>query len=124
MSNQIKRTKGQYGAQILYTTSGMISVGVQVSPDVYVMEGNKRVIKAGTPLTGTLMDRLTPYEVADGTFASGVLLHDIEVISGKQCNGSLVIAGAINWKRLDPGTQALITLDVQQALAGSVFFVN
>ncbi len=109
--------------QILFNVQNQMSVGVQVSDAASVTVDGKKIVKAGTPLTGDLKNRLTAFTVSDGTAASGVLLHDVDVTSGAG-NGILLIWGFVNLNRLDTATQALITTAVETALSGKVTFLK
>lgn len=60
--------------------------------------------------------------VSSSSNAVGVLIHDVDITDG-DANGSLLIWGFVNINRLDSNTQALITPEVETALAGKVTFL-
>lgn len=62
----------------------------------------KKIIKAGTPVSGSLTARNTPFKVsADGTNVVGVILHDVDVTAGN-ANSQVVIFGFIDISKLEP----------------------
>ena len=69
----------------------------------------KKIIKAGTPVTGDLTDRNTPFTV-DKTGANpvGVILHDVDVTDGN-ANSQVVIFGFIDISKLDDEVVGIIT---------------
>ena len=69
----------------------------------------KKIIKAGTPVTGDLTDRNTPFTV-DSTGANpvGVILHDVDVTDGN-ANSQVVIFGFIDISKLDDEVVGIIT---------------
>lgn len=73
-------------------------------------DGNgKKIIKAGTPVTGDLTKRNTPFTV-DKTGANpvGVILHDVDVTDGN-ANSQVVIFGFIDISKLDDEVVGIIT---------------
>lgn len=73
-------------------------------------DGNgKKIIKAGTPVTGDLTERNTPFTV-DKTGANpvGVILHDVDVTDGN-ANSQVVIFGFIDISKLDDEVVGVIT---------------
>lgn len=71
----------------------------------------KKIIKAGTPVTGSLTERNTAFTVAkdsDGNNAVGVILHDVDVTNG-EANSQVVIFGFIDISKLDSDVVALLT---------------
>jgi hypothetical protein len=102
--------------QILFSVEHQVSMGVVVSKDlgVDVAGTNKKVVKAGTPITGNLSKRDTAF-TAGTDDAVGVLLHDVDVTVGDN-NGTILIFGFVNTNMLDADTKALITEDVEKAL--------
>ena len=69
----------------------------------------KKIIKAGTPVTGDLTERNTPFTV-DKTGANpvGVILHDVDVTDGN-ANSQVVIFGFIDISKLDDEVVGVIT---------------
>ncbi|MBP3920475.1 MAG: hypothetical protein J6D28_02805 [Bacilli bacterium] len=72
----------------------------------------KKIIKAGTPVTGSLTERNTAFTVAkdsDGNNnAVGVILHDVDVTNG-EANSQVVIFGFIDISKLDSDVVELLT---------------
>lgn len=121
----IKTEKAGGPVQILFNVQNQMSVGIKVNKGVtpVVTENNRKIIKAGTPLTGDLTDRTTAFTKAGEDDAVGVLLHDVDV-TDTDANGTLLIWGFVNLDRLDSATEALITSGVKDALAGRVWFLK
>lgn len=118
--------------QILFCTDPQVSVGVVVKADAGVAEDGKKVVKAGTPLSGDLTARTTPFVKAkddstgsagDGKEATGVLLHDVDVTDGN-ANGTLLIFGFVNLDRLDNTTAGLITATRKKELGDRITFLK
>lgn len=125
MLNRTGITKETAGApvQILYDVQNQMSVSIQVAQAAGVTEDGKKIVKAGTPLTGDLTARETAFTAAGTSDAVGVLLHDVDVTNGA-ANGSLLIWGFVNLNRVDTTTQAKITSGVKTALKGAVTFLK
>lgn len=72
----------------------------------------KKIIKAGTPVTGSLTERNTAFTVAKDSGgnnnAVGVILHDVDVTNG-EANSQVVIFGFIDVSKLDSDVVALLT---------------
>lgn len=73
-------------------------------------DGNgRKIIKAGTPVTGDLTDRNTPFTVdSTGANPAGVILHDVDVTDGN-ANSQVVIFGFIDISKLDDDVVGIIT---------------
>ena len=131
MLNQTGIKKETYGStnQILFNVEPQVSVGIVVDDSVQATANSlgKKIVKAGTPLTGDLTNRLTPFTAAKAGSASeasdGVLLHDVDVTTG-DANGTLLIFGFVNLDRIDETTQGKLTSYVKTALAGRVTFLK
>lgn len=87
----------------------------------------KKILKAGTPLTGNITARDTAFTKAttsgDATKTSNavaILLHDVDVTDGN-ANGTIVLAGCIDLLKLDSATQALIDDATKTALSRIIF---
>ncbi len=123
MLNQTGVRKETYGNtnQILFAVEHQVSMGVVVSKALGVAEGNKKVVKAGTPLTGNLDARTTAFTAAtagsstEASNAVGVLLHDVDVTTG-DANGTLLLFGFVNTNRVDATTKAKLTDTVKAAM--------
>lgn len=123
MLNQTGVRKETYGNtnQILFAVEHQVSMGVVVSKALGVAEGTKKVVKAGTPLTGNLDARTTAFTAAtagsstEASNAVGVLLHDVDVTTGN-ANGTLLLFGFVNTNRIDATTKAKLTNTVKAAM--------
>lgn len=123
MLNQTGVRKETYGNtnQILFAVEHQVSMGVVVSKALGVAEGTKKVVKAGTPLTGNLdatTKAFTEASAGSSTEASdavGVLLHDVDVTTG-DANGTLLLFGFVNTNRIDATTKAKLTDTVKKAM--------
>lgn len=123
MLNQTGVRKETYGNtnQILFAVEHQVSIGVVVSKALGVAEGTKKVVKAGTPLTGNLDSRTTAFTAAtagsssEASNAVGVLLHDVDVTTG-DANGTLLLFGFVNTNRIDATTKAKLTKIVKAAM--------
>lgn len=127
MANRIKTETAVNVNQILFCTEPQVSVGVQVSNTGITAEDGKKIVKAGTPLAGSLEARGTAFAKATTTEgvsnAVGILLHDVDVTAGAE-NGTLLIFGFVDLNKVDTTTAALITADVKTALKGGVTFLK
>lgn len=129
MLNQTGVRKETYGNtnQILFAVEHQVSMGVVVSKALGVAEGTKKVVKAGTPLTGNLDVRTTAFTAAtagsstEASNAVGVLLHDVDVTTG-DANGTLLLFGFVNTNRVDATTKAKLT-DIVKAAMPMIKFV-
>lgn len=123
MLNQTGVRKETYGNtnQILFAVEHQVSMGVVVSKELGVAEGTKKVVKAGTPLTGNLDARTIAFKAAtagsstEAPDAVGVLLHDVDVTTG-DANGTLLLFGFVNTNRIDATTKAKLTDTVKKAM--------
>lgn len=123
MLNQTGVRKETYGNtnQILFAVEHQVSMGVVVSKELGVAEGTKKVVKAGTPLTGNLDARTTAFTAAtagsstEASDAVGVLLHDVDVTTD-DANGTLLLFGFVNTNRIDATTKAKLTDTVKKAM--------
>lgn len=115
-----KETFGS-GNQILFAVEHQVSMGIVVDQSVGVTVGNKKIAKAGTPITGNLDARETAFTEAktgsasEASDAVGVLLHDVDVTVGDN-NGAILLFGFVNTNRIDDTTKAKLTSYVKTAL--------
>lgn len=114
--------------QILFFAEPQVSVSVIVNnTGISAGDDGKKIIKAGTPITGDLTARGTAFTKASTTEgvsnAVGVLLHDVDVTAGNN-NGTLLLFGFVDLNKLDTATATLITTDVKTALKGGVTFLK
>ena len=127
MLNQsgITKVNGTAPVQILFNVQNQMSVGVKIAKNFAgaVTENGRKIVKAGTPLTGDLTVRDTAFTAAGADNAVGVLLHDVDV-TDTDANCSLLIWGFVNLNRIDSTTAAKINAGVKTALAGKVWFLK
>lgn len=127
MYNQsgIHKVSGVPRTQILFNVQNQMSVSIKIGKNFAgaTTENGRKIVKAGTPLTGDLTKRSTPFTAASGNDAVGVLLHDVDVTE-YDANGSLLIWGFVNLDRVDATTKGKLTGEVQDALSGKVYFLS
>lgn len=111
--------------QILFNVQNQMSVGIRVSNAYSVTRDGRKIVPAGTPLSGSLEARNTAFVKAVDTTnpATGVLLHDVDVTDG-EANGTLLIWGFVDLNKVDTATAALITATRKTELAGKVTFLK
>lgn len=127
MLNQTGVKKTTYGTptQILFNVQNQMSVGVRVDKTYSVTRDGRKIVPAGTPLSGDLTARNTAFVKAVDTTnpATGVLLHDVDVTDG-DANGTLLIWGFVDLTKVDTTTAALITATRKTELAGKITFLK
>lgn len=128
MANRIKSQAYVNVNQILFNTDPQVSVGVLVSNSgISAGTDGRKIVKAGTPLAGSLEARGTAFTKAATTEgvsnAVGILLHDVDVTAGAE-NGTLLIFGFVDLNKVDTTTAALVTSEVKTALKGGVTFLK
>lgn len=101
-------THKSYGStkQILAVTDVFVSFSCKVT--------TSGLVKAGTPVSGDISNRLTPFTVtpADGT-PVGVIMHDIEPNDGTTiANAAVLVFGWVNKNRVEDDVKALYTTDI------------
>lgn len=120
MFNNTGVKKETYGNvnQILFAVEHQVSMGIVVDQSAGVQVGTKKIVKAGTPLTGNLDARGTAFTAATtstNSNAVGILLHDVDVTVDDN-NGAILLFGFVNTNMIDGTTKAKITADVKKAL--------
>lgn len=122
MYNNTGVTKTSYlnKNQILFAVEHQVSMSIVVDDTAGTEDSatKRKIVKAGTPLAGSLDARTTAFTKAStstGSNAVGILLHDVDVTAGEN-NGTLLIFGFVNTNRIDATTKALITAEVKAAL--------
>lgn len=121
----IKKTTYGGPVQILFNVQNQMSVGIRVDDAYSVTRDGRKIVPAGTPLSGDLTARTTAFVKAVDTTkpATGVLLHDVDVTEG-DANGTLLIWGFVDLNKVDSSTAALITATRKTELAGKVTFLK
>lgn len=135
MANMVVKTKyPKNPKQIMLADSQMVSFGVIIGNEGVTADSNgKKILKAGTPITGDIEARNGAFKKATSTTsgepaattsnAVGILLHDVDVTAGNE-NGTIVLFGFVDLDKLDAETFKLITADVKTALSGKVTFLT
>ena len=118
MLNQsnVKTMQGVTRKNILVDEQNSTALSCTVSNEGVEPINGKKIIKAGTPLAGSLTNRNTPFTVAKDTqsgdtFTSnavGVVLHDVDVTEGN-ANSQVLIFGFVDVTKLDSSVVALLT---------------
>lgn len=128
----IKKTTYGGPVQILFNVQNQMSVGIRVDDAYSVTRDGRKIVPAGTPLSGDLTARTTAFVKAaddstgsaeDAKPATGVLLHDVDVTEG-DANGTLLIWGFVDLNKVDATTAALITATRKTELAGKITFLK
>lgn len=98
------------------TTRKFILVDEKNSTAVSCVVGNtgvdadaegKKIIKAGTPVTGSLTERNTAFTV-DTSAPVGIILHDVDVTAG-EANSQVVIFGTIDISKVEEDVATMLT---------------
>lgn len=91
--------------------------------DVTAVNG-KKILKAGTPLSGDITARGTAMAKAKTTSGSSnavaVLLHDVDVTAGAN-NATILLAGCVDLLKLDSSVVTLIDDAAKTALKNIIF---
>lgn len=111
--------------QILANVELQSSVGCIVPKDIGVTVGNKKIVKAGTPIKIDLMNLQTVAVRADSSAPmNAVVLHDVDVTNGN-ANGTALIFGFVNVKRLDSDVvEALGPAISASGASKQIMFIN
>lgn len=120
--NQIKKQDyAQDGKSILVADSLAFSLGAVIgNTSVTAGPDGRKIIKAGTPLTGDILKRNTAFTVGTSANAVALLLHDLDVTDGN-ANGTILISGYVDYDKLDANVQELITAEVAAKLTKITF---
>ena len=121
----ISKVSGTARTQILFNVQNQMSVSIKLAKNFSgaVTENGRKIVKAGTPLTGDLSNRSVAFTAAGDSNAVGVLLHDVDVTE-HDGNGSLLIWGFVNLDRVEATPKAKLTSAVKNTLAGKVYFLS
>ena len=123
MGRGLTVTKGAAPRQILAEVAPQVSFTVQMAQAAAVTVNGRKIIKAGTPLTGDLKARETAFAAASESNAVGVALHDYDVTDG-DIAGALLVFGFVDLKKMEDDVAAKITTEVETALQGKVTFIK
>ena len=126
MLNQSKVTvtSGTTRKTFLIDEKNSTAVSCKIADTGAVAGANgKKIVKAGTPLSGDLKARGTAFTIAtDATNLAGIAMHDVDVTSG-DANGAVLIFGTVDWSKLDSDVQTALTTDIVTALKMIQFIV-
>lgn len=147
-NKEFVRTEGYNNANtILFCEEGKLAISVVVGNTGATVVDGRKILKAGTPMTGDLTARTTAFQKATttegkagnltvgadgGTIelpepktsnAVGILMYDADVTDG-EANAQIYLFGVVDMNKLDNTTAALITEEVKAALAGRIMFVK
>ena len=117
MLNQtgVKKVSGTNRKTILVDELNSTAFSVVVSNSGVSAVNGKKIIKAGTPVAGSLLARNTPFTVANDNTAVGVILHDVDVTEGN-ANSQVVVFGFIDESKLDSSVVELLTSNARAAM--------
>lgn len=111
MLNQsgVTKTTGMARKTILFDTQLMFALPVMISNSgVSAGQDGKKIVKAGTPLKGSLLNRDEAFTVgAKDDAVVGIAEHDVDVTSGT-ANGGIIVFGFIDESKLDTDVVALL----------------
>lgn len=111
MLNQsgVTKTTGLSRKTILYSTKLFFALSVIISnAGVEADASGKKIVKAGTPLKGSLLNRDEAFTVgAKDDAVVGIAEHDVDVTAGT-ANGGIIVFGFIDESKLDTDVVALL----------------
>lgn len=116
--------KEEYGVEkhiLIANNSYLVTLPALVSNSgVDADSDGRKILKAGTPLAGTITARGTAFTKTNGNTAKAILLHDVDVTDGNG-NATIILAGCVDKLKVDETTRALITDNVVNALPRIIF---
>ena len=125
MLNQtgITRVAGTTRKTILIAPELAFSLSCMVeNTGVSAGEDGRKVVKAGTPVSGNLQERDTAFKVAgEGDTPVGIILHDVDVTKGT-ANSQVVIFGFVDISKLEEDVTA--TVKSMEAKLPKITFVK
>ena len=111
MLNQtgVTKTTGLSRKTILYSTKLFFALSVIISnTGVEADSEGKKIVKAGTPLKGSLLNRDEAFTVgAKDDAVVGIAEHDVDVTAGT-ANGGIIVFGFIDESKLDTDVVTLL----------------
>jgi len=122
MANMVNKEEYNVEKHILIANNSyLVTLPAQVTNTGVDADSNgKKILKAGTPLTGDITKRGTAFTKVNDNTAKAILLHDVDVTAGAN-NATIVLAGCVDKLKVDSTTRALITSDVVSALSRIIF---
>lgn len=125
MLNQtgITRVAGTTRKTILIAPELAFSLSCMVeNTGVSAGEDGRKVVKAGTPVSGNLQERDTAFKVAgEEETPVGIILHDVDVTKGT-ANSQVVIFGFVDISKLEEDVAA--TVKSMEAKLPKITFVK
>lgn len=122
--SEVRITSGATRKTILFDEKNSTAVSCII--DNTAVEANKngrKIVKAGTPLTGDLKDRAVAFTTtADASNVVGIAMHDVDVTAGS-ANGAVLIFGTVDYSKLDNSVQTALTAEIEKALKMIQFIV-
>lgn len=132
MANMV--IKESYGIDkniLIANDSYLVTLPAQVTNTGLTADSeNKKILKAGTPLSGDITKRGVAFKKAttttgtegkaDTSNATAILLHDVDVTDGAN-NATIVLAGCVDTLKLDAETKALLDTATKAALSRIIF---
>ena len=113
MANLVKEQSwGAPQKQILIADRNAITLSAIIKDTgITADENGKKIIKAGTPLTGDLLKRQEGFSKGTADTATAVLLHNYDVTEGPT-NGAIIAQGFVDLDKLDKDIQDLYSTSV------------
>lgn len=125
MLNQtgITRVAGTTRKTILIAPELAFSLSCMVeNTGVTAGEDGRKVVKAGTPVSGNLQERDTAFKVAgEEDTPVGIILHDVDVTKGT-ANSQVVIFGFVDISKLEESVAT--TIESMEAKLPKITFVK
>lgn len=102
------KTSGLSRKTILFDTQLFFALPCIISNEGVAEVGGKKIVKAGTPLKGSLVARDTAFTVGkkDDKLV-GIAEHDVDVTAGP-ANGGVIVFGFIDEDKLDASVVELL----------------
>lgn len=110
MLNQTGVKTASYGmhSSFIVDDRNSTSFSCMVTDANAVVVDGKKMLRMGTPLSGDLTARETPFEAASsGANAVGLLVHDVEVTNGT-ANAQVMVFGFADISKVHPDVATMI----------------
>lgn len=122
--SEVRITSGATRKTILVDEKNSTAVSCIIDNTAVEANANgRKIVKAGTPLTGNLKDRTAAFATtADASNVVGIAMHDVDVTAGS-ANGAILIFGTVDYSKLDASVQTALTAEIEKALKMIQFIV-
>lgn len=122
--SEVRITSGATRKTILVDEKNSTAVSCIINDTaVEANADGRKIVKAGTPLTGNLKDRAAAFATtADASNVVGIAMHDVDVTAGS-ANGAILIFGTVDYSKLDASVQTALTAEIEKALKMIQFIV-